>query len=254
MHALKAGLYRWLGAAREDARLHDTFVDVVASEGTLRGAGGVLLDIGARDGATTAQLLEAVTRPTADAPRGASDPWYAVVADISRDYLATARPDLARLCADTERSDWPVRSGSVDCVVMNQFLEHLKDPYRPLGEADRVLRVGGRLLIGVPNLGGLVNRLYLVCGQQPPAMHFPGPHVRGFTYPAMRDYLATNANFRIERAFGACCYPLPPPLSEWVGQRCPSIASYMFFIARKVADAQPSPWLAGRAATGETVL
>lgn len=251
---LKAWLYRWLGADREDARLHETFVAVIAREGFLRGRGGVLLDIGARDGATTQQLLDAIARPPDTTMSPPSGPWHAIIVDISRNYLAWGRQQFARLYADTERSDWPVRSGSVNCVLMNQFLEHLKDPYRPLGEADRVLRVGGTLLIGVPNVGGLVNRLYLLWGRQPPAIHFPGPHVRGFTYRAMRAYLATNHNFRIERSFGACCYPLPPPLSEWVGRHWPAGASYMFFIARKVADAQPSPWLAGRTVTGETIL
>lgn len=248
MNPLKQLLRRLLGADEEEQRFHATFNRVVATEGHLRGVSGLLLDVGARDAVYTRRFLDAVNAC------GDNGPWSVVATDVSPAYLSKARERFTCLAMDAERQDWPLRSRVVSCVILNQLLEHLHDPFHVLGEADRVLKVGGLLLIGVPNLAGLVNRCYLLLGRQPPAVHFPGPHPRGYTFRAMRNFLATNPNFTLIRSFGACCYPFPPPLSEWAGRRWPSGASFVFFVARKVADRQPSPWFSGREATGETVF
>ena len=243
----------WIGAGREEQRFHGTFNRVVAEGGFLSGNSGVLLDVGARDGVFIEQLLLALERASSN-PAAVRASWKAIVVDINFDYLAEARKRFPTVAADMEGGDWPFASGGASCVVMNQLLEHLKDPFRVLGEADRVLRAGGLLILGVPNLAGWVNRLYLLCGKQPPAIHFPGPHVRGFTWRAFKRFLETNPNFRIEKTFGSCWYPLPPFLSEAWAVRRPQAASYMFFVLRKTADAQPSAWLIPRGATGETTF
>lgn len=248
MSLVKDAIKRLLGAFDEEPRFHRTFIDELVRKRHLPSE-GLLLDVGARDGAFTRQLLERWAHHA-----GGEGQLQGVVMDVSAAYLARGAGALPGVLADAERSDWPFSSGSVAVVILNQVLEHVADPFQLLGEADRVLRVGGRLILGVPNLGGLVNRLYLLCGRQPPAIHFPGPHVRGFTFGALRRFVASNPNLRLVHAFGACAYPFPPPLSEWVGRACPSVASYMFFVLEKRADRRPSPWLDGRAVTGETVF
>ena len=45
----------------------------------------------------------------------------------------------------------PFRDGAFDEVVMRAVLEHLRCPYRVLGEVRRVLKPGGRVRIVVPN-------------------------------------------------------------------------------------------------------
>lgn len=239
----------WLGADREEGRLRATFVETIAAGGHLRGLSGLMLDVGSRDGACAEMLLKRLEK----APAGSGGPWSVILADANASYLARAGGKFKSVRLDAETQVWPFERGSASCVVLNQLLEHLKDPFHVLGEADRVLRTGGALLIGVPNLGGLLNRLYLLFGRQPMAMEFPGPHVRGFTFKALTGFLLTNDNFKLERAFGACFYPLPPPLSEYAGRMWPSNAAYMFFVLKKTADSQPSAWLKGRE-TGETVF
>ncbi len=49
----------------------------------------------------------------------------------------------------------PLRSGSADCVMVTEVLEHLPDPGAALVEAWRVLRPGGRLYVTVPMSWGL---------------------------------------------------------------------------------------------------
>jgi SAM-dependent methyltransferase len=48
----------------------------------------------------------------------------------------------------------PFEAGSFDSVLMDNVLEHIADPGPLLGEVRRVLRSGGRLLIGVPGRRG----------------------------------------------------------------------------------------------------
>ncbi len=241
---------RWmLDAANEEPRLHATFNQQVVRGRFLEGREGVLVDIGARDGVYTQQLLDSLEKA-----QGRSGLWSPVVGEINTAYLQNARKRFRCVVTNAENSDLPFKDRSVACVVLNQILEHLKDPYRVLSEADRILNVGGMLLIGVPNLGGLVNRLYLLMGRQPPAIHMPGPHVRGYTLRSLRAYLTSNPNFRLRSCFGACFYPFPPFLSERLGARFPEFSSYMFFVLEKIADQQPSVWRAAREATGETTF
>ena len=51
---------------------------------------------------------------------------------------------------DANKTPWPFSDNSFDFVLFNQSLEHLEDVSRALGEARRVLKAGGRVVIQVP--------------------------------------------------------------------------------------------------------
>lgn len=48
----------------------------------------------------------------------------------------------------------PFADGEFDSVLMDNVLEHIPDPGCLLAEAHRILRTGGRLLVGVPGARG----------------------------------------------------------------------------------------------------
>lgn len=54
------------------------------------------------------------------------------------------------LCADSLKL--PIRSSSVETVVSNQVIEHVRDPRMLVSEAVRVLKPGGVLIITAPQL------------------------------------------------------------------------------------------------------
>jgi SAM-dependent methyltransferase len=58
-------------------------------------------------------------------------------------------------------TDIPLDDGAVDAIVAGEFLEHLypTDVDRTLGEMNRVLKIGGRVLMTTPNPGYLKNRV-----------------------------------------------------------------------------------------------
>ncbi len=69
-----------------------------------------------------------------------------------------------------ERQKIPVRNGGFDLIIANQVLEHVKDIYWVFHEITRVLPIGGKIIIGVPNLASLHNRILLGLGSQPTCM------------------------------------------------------------------------------------
>lgn len=80
-----------------------------------------------------------------------------------------------------ERDVLPFEDKSLDVVIANQVLEHTKEIFWIFHEVTRVLKIGGRFIIGVPNLASLHNRLLLVSGHQPSPIKNASAHIRGFT-------------------------------------------------------------------------
>ena len=148
--------------------------------------------------------------------------------------------EVARVDLETGRFPW--EDGSVDVVVCNQVLEHLKNVWLPMTEIHRVLRPGGHAVLSVPNLASLHNRVMLALGRQPTSIRVLGPHVRGYAFGEFRDLVALGGAYEVQRALTAGFYPLParfsrPFSSLWTGAGHTTIV-----LARKTTA--PPPWLA----------
>ncbi|HBT81649.1 hypothetical protein A2757_00620 [Candidatus Giovannonibacteria bacterium RIFCSPHIGHO2_01_FULL_48_47] len=66
---------------------------------------------------------------------------------IGMDVRQEAGVDIVH---DANKTPWPFLDNSFDLVLFNQSLEHLEDVSRALGEARRVLKAGGRVILQVP--------------------------------------------------------------------------------------------------------
>lgn len=51
-----------------------------------------------------------------------------------------------------ETDHLPFQDESVDLVICNQILEHTKEVFVILHEITRVIKIGGSLIVGVPNV------------------------------------------------------------------------------------------------------
>jgi SAM-dependent methyltransferase len=146
-----------------------------------------------------------------------------------------AAADISVVNADIERDSLPFADGTVDLVLANQIFEHLKEVFWVCHEIARIVPVGGHVIIGVPNLASLHNRLLLLLGRQPSCQQNWSAHVRGFT---RRDLLAL-----LDRPFpggwreicwgGANFYPLPRPLARLMAKLIPGMAWSVFILMRK---------------------
>jgi SAM-dependent methyltransferase len=161
-----------------------------------------LLDIGCWDGTHTVRRGEIV---------GAERILGVEVYEGPAAEAADRGIEVAKLDLEVEPLPWPDRS--VDVVVCNQVLEHLKNVWLPMSEIHRVLRPGGHAVLSVPNLASLHNRVLLVIGRQPTSIQVFGPHVRGFTLREFSEFVERGGAFRIERKRGAGFYPIPSPWS-----------------------------------------
>jgi SAM-dependent methyltransferase len=123
--------------------------------------GHVVADLGCGDGVTLGSVVETMGERTAGAP--------GLLVGVDRDLPALAQAartltgagtggEATRallLAADVTRGV-PLRSGSLDRIVSHNLLECLPDPGLLLNEARRLLRPGGRLVLGHADFDTLV--------------------------------------------------------------------------------------------------
>jgi SAM-dependent methyltransferase len=184
-----------------------------------------ILDVGAGYG----KDLLAVKREIPQATVSAVEGFPQAVAFLRESGVQVATTNL-------ERQPLPFPSNSFDVVICNQVLEHTKELFWLTSELARVCKVEGYLIIGVPNLGSLHNRIALLLGRQPPAIQVFGPHVRGFTIDGVRDFLHTGNMLRVERVVGGNFYPFPPSVSRALARWLPGLAVSSFFAVCKLSD------------------
>jgi SAM-dependent methyltransferase len=129
-----------------------------------------------------------------------------------------------------ERQRIPLADRSIDLVIMNQVLEHVKDIYWVLHEISRVLTVGGSLVLGVPNLASLHNRILLTMGLQPTCIKTNSAHVRGFTRGDVLQFFEEvfPGGYTLRGFRGANFYPFPPHLARPLAAAFPTLAWGMF--------------------------
>ncbi len=131
---------------------------------------------------------------------------------------------------DLEHDRLPFDAGTIDLVIANQVLEHTKEVFWIWHEIARVLRVGGQVILGVPNLASAHNRLLLLLGRQPSVIKTASAHVRGFTRSDLLYFLdaASPGTFVLRERGGANFYPLPPALARPLARALPSLAWGLF--------------------------
>jgi SAM-dependent methyltransferase len=136
---------------------------------------------------------------------------------------------------NVEKDRLPFADGSVDLVIANQLLEHVKEIFWLFHEVSRVLPVGGKLILGVPNLASLHNRLLLAIGQQPTPLKNNSAHIRGFTKGDVIKVLDScfPGGYELRRFRGSNFYPFPPLLADPLSRLFPSLAWSIFFLFEK---------------------
>lgn len=127
---------------------------------------------------------------------------------------------------DLERDKLPCVDGEVDLLIANQILEHCKEIFWIFHEISRVTKIGGRAIIGIPNLASAHNRALLLAGRQPTQIRTASAHVRGFTLPDLHDFLGTCApgTWIVRRVKGANFYPLPSKLAQVAARLFPRLS------------------------------
>ncbi|HLV31913.1 MAG TPA: class I SAM-dependent methyltransferase [Chitinispirillaceae bacterium] len=136
-----------------------------------------------------------------------------------------------------ERDTFPFETAFFDIIVINQVLEHTKDIFFVMSEISRILKPNGTLVIGVPNLATWHDRIILLLGQQPSGIKVPGPHVRGFTIPGIKNFVSLDDYFKIVDIKGSGFYPFPSFIAKFLSKLFPSLATSIFFLCERTEKA-----------------
>ncbi|WP_052050784.1 class I SAM-dependent methyltransferase [Leptolyngbya sp. KIOST-1] len=143
---------------------------------------------------------------------------------------------ISPVSVNIEAEPLPLASESVDLVIANQVLEHTKEIYWINHEIFRVLKVGGCLYLGVPNVLSLHNRLLGLVGVHPTCNKMISAHVRPFSkadtllfYRAAAPELTQLTGF-----YGSQFYPFPKRLARPLANLFPTCAFSIFFLLKKV--------------------
>lgn len=214
---------KWVKAQEEGFRTHMAVTRLLA-----RVRAGSLLDVGCASG-QKALLYASTLGLTADKIVGIEPQEY---------YATQARQKFRVHNIDIEKEPFPLPDESLDLVICNQVLEHLKNIFMPLSEMDRVVKRGGWLLIGVPNMASLYSRALLLFGQQPISSAIDGPHVRSFAHDSLLGFLRQNCNFEVVAVDSSNLYPLPYPLLNLLGGHFPGLSCFTFYLLKKVKHKQ----------------
>lgn len=144
--------------------------------------------------------------------------------------------NIQPIAIDIERQELPFGNESFDLIIINQVLEHLKEIFWVLHNASRCLKQGGHLIIGVPNLASLHNRLLLLLGLQPTSIGNHSAHIRGYTHQDIKRVLDLGAPgcYEIRAARGSNFYPFPPIFAQKFAKLWPGAAVSRFYLCKKV--------------------
>lgn len=135
-----------------------------------------------------------------------------------------------------EEQSFPFENESVDILIVNQVLEHVKEIFWIWHEISRVLRVGGSVIVGVPNLASLHNRVLLSIGRQPSSIQLFSAHIRGYTKDGFIKFVSEVSPdiYTLKSFKGSNFYPFPLFLAKPLASCLPSMAVGIFFHFEKM--------------------
>lgn len=183
-----------------------------------------LIDVGYGDGLRTIRIADYFN---IDMSR-----VYGIDNEVS--YIEACRNSFNTQKVDLECQNTPYSNDTFDLVICNQVLEHLKNYKRAINELIRITNKEAYLLIGIPNLAHLINRIYLLLGVQPMCIDIDSSHVRGFTHRSFVRMLESFQNIKLIDFEGALMYPLPFLLGKTLARYSVGLSGYVCYLLQKI--------------------
>lgn len=137
-----------------------------------------------------------------------------------------------------ENESFPFEDETIDIVIANQIFEHCKEIFWVVSECTRSLKVGGHLVIGVPNLAAAHNRMLLLLGRHPTCIQTDSAHIRGFTQHDMIHFMEAcfPGGLRLKKFAGSNYYPFPGVIAKVLASVLSGSATSIFFCFEKLSS------------------
>lgn len=239
---LRRAIWDWLQkqADLNEAGSRDALLAMCQRAGPL----STILDCGCSDGEFTARIVKAV-----EAKR-------ALGIDVVPEQIVKAKARGIEAIVGNLDSGLDLPDESVDMVVASHVIEHVADTDNLIKEFCRILKPGGYLVMGTPNLAAFTNIMFLILGKQPTiaevsdvalagtwspresSIDRTGPaHRRIFTRGALKGLLRYYG-FECEKVVGFGFLPLPPTLGKVAASLLPMYAWNIIVRARKPKEGE----------------
>ncbi len=191
---------------------------------------GRLLDVGCWDGMLASQFLT-------------EREVYGLEGNLEAGERANQR-GVKTQSVDLEKG-FPFEDGFFDTVIAAEIIEHVYDTDLFLKEIKRVLRPGGTLVMSIPNMASLSNRIRMLFGAYPRNAEYRAGgagHIRFYTAPVFKAQVQ-EAGFEV-LDYAGCNLPLPmhhPLIPKWLkkiaafgGDYFPNLAGQVILAGRKL--------------------
>lgn len=159
--------------------------------------------------------------------------------EVYQPYIQALRlKEIAVYPLNMESDCLPFEDSSVDVVIMNQVLEHVKEVFWIFHEVTRVLKIDGSFIIGVPNLAAFHNRVLLLLGKQPTPLKNYSAHVRGWSKDDLIKFFnhCFADGYQLKGFGGSNFYPFPPFVAKPLARLLPNMAWSIFTHWQKQAQ------------------
>lgn len=161
---------------------------------------------------------------------------HLVAIETNPDCIEKLR-DVAKvvLNADIEKNNM-INLGSSDIILANQILEHTKEIFWIMHQITQSLKVGGHLIIGVPNIVSFHNRILFIIGKHPTQFKSYSAHVRPFSKDDFLKFMKVcfPGGYELVDFAGSQFYPFSPTISKVLCKLFPNAAFSIFFLFKKV--------------------
>ena len=155
-------------------------------------------------------------------------------ADKLKDDLLSK--NIALQIKNIEKEALDFKDESVDVFIANQVFEHTKEIFWINDQIARKLIIGGYLIIGLPNISSLHNRILFLFGKQPTQMKTYSAHIRGFAHNEIVDFfhICFPGGYELVEKRGAQFYPFPKFAARFLSAIFPNFAFSNFYLFKKV--------------------
>ena len=183
-----------------------------------------IIDIGCGDGTTTLRLASYFNLNMNN--------LYGVDYDDALVTISKQHFNVQKI--DLETDDIPFADNTFDLVICNQVLEQLKHYKKVLDDLSRITNEKGYIIIGIPNLSHLINRIYLLFGRQPLCIDLDSSHVRSFTHQSFSKMLISLKEVKLLDYNGSLMYPLPYVLANRIKHHFIGLSGYVCYLLQKL--------------------
>lgn len=136
---------------------------------------------------------------------------------------------------DIEENSLPFEDSSLDLIIANQIIEHTKQIFWIHHNIFKKLKVGGSLIVGVPNMASYYNRIFLLFGYQPKCIKINSAHVRGLTKKGYIEFLDEflRNGYELKDFKGSNFVPFPDQISYYLSMAFKNLSTSIFFHIKK---------------------